>query len=226
MSARARGMLYDRVNAPDVTSASLYSAIKEAKLVGRLLDTDQAIMVANEMMAKLGAFASDPRGMISKEWDSPAATIESLSQAIMLAKRIGKLIEGSKYINAARERVKTWTLCQREPHEVLYEAINAPDVNFGSLTTAVMQAKRFGGLTDDDKYVATANAMLLKMEPQPVAFLTTQGKVEPWGGPLSFLFRSRSHHAERQPEPFGCDCPCTENDQVDRDFESIINFGR
>jgi len=192
--------------------------------MGRLLDTDEAVMTANQMMVKLGSFASDPHGMISKEWDSPAATIESLIQAVVLAKRIGGLQESDTFVVQARERVMKWTICQRDPHKILYEAINDADVNFGSLTTAVMEAKRFGGLTDGDKYVATANAMLANMEPQPVAFLSTQGKVEPWGGPLSFLFRSQNHHTEHQPA--GCDCPCTENDQVDRDFASILNFGR
>lgn len=217
-------MLFDRVSAPDVTIQSLTSAIYEAKMMGRLLDTDEAIITAQQMMTKLGAFAMDPSGMISKEWDSPSATVQSLMQAVILAKRIGGLQESDTFVIQARERVEKWTICARDPHKILYEAINDPDVNFGSLTTAVMQAKRFGGLSDGDKYVATANAMLSKMEPQPVAFLTTQGKVESWGGPLSLLFRSQNHHTEKQPE--GCDCPCTENDQVDGDFASIMNFGR
>merc|ERR1719401_4750 len=226
MAERARAMLYDRVSSPDVTIPSLTSAIAEAKLVGRLRwqhPADQAIVAANEMLAKLTAYASDPRGMISKEWDSPSATIESLSQAVALAKRIGQLSESDTFVIKARERIEKWTICQRDPHKILYEAINDPDVNFGSLLTAIGQAERFGGLTQSDKYVATAYDMLAKMEPQPVAFLTTKGKVEPWGGPLSFLFRARNHRTERQPA--GCDCPCTENDKVDRDFETILNFG-
>jgi len=256
MSAAYRAMLHDRVNSPDVTIPSLTTAISEA------------IVVANAMLAKLGSFASNPQAMINQELDSPAATVESLMQAIALAQRIGRLEPSDKYVVHARQTAEKWITCQRDPHEIVYEAMNDPDANFGSVTTAITMAKRFGGLTDSDKYVDAANAMLAKMPRKDDiqaqqyraakedaiqaqqyraakedaiqaqqyraakdaihagkdAFLTIQGKVEPWGGPLSFLFRSQNHHTERQPA--GCDCPCTENDRVDRDFESILNFGR
>lgn len=227
-----REMLYSESSSPDVTPAALEDLIGRAKTEARLPPYDQAVEVADDVLKKLKTIEADPNGFLFKAWDAPDATIDSLKQAIGVSMRIGHLIETDQSVVTARDMVHTWSEYSWDPNKKLYNAWNGPGRTYEGLSKAIALARRFGGGLLSERYIETAEQMLSKMQ-KPVALL--EGPVAPWGGPLSFLFRSMSRHNER--EPPGCDCPCAGFQQapvfafsatpspleaVDRTFENII----
>lgn len=110
------------------------------------------------------AFAKDPSAAVLSALNSPGATLESLEQALKLAKEVGKLPGENEYVVEIMHKMEHMQDFKDRPVQMLREECEAYHYDLAALMKTVDLATRIGGLTSENPF--------LKKCMDRVAFLT------------------------------------------------------